>query len=133
MIHHSGTEDGNAVDWKAIRDYHVNHNHWGDIGYHFGCEWIGETWQLLIGRALTREGAHCPGMNWKAIGICIVGDYDLIIPMPQQLDLVVYKLIRPMMEIFKIPAKNIVRHKDFYETDCPGKFFDIDLIRRMAE
>ena len=35
VVHCTGTEEGKDVSVQAIRNYHVNHNGWRDIGYHY--------------------------------------------------------------------------------------------------
>jgi len=132
MLHHSDSEDDRVVDWQEIRDWHINHNLWADVGYHYGVEFIGNDYEVLIGRPLTMNGAHCPGMNECAIGICLVGDFMKTSPNDQQLEVVTHRIIKPLMEIYDIPPARIVQHKDFRATDCPGKYFDIEKIRRMC-
>ena len=70
-IHCSGTKSGTT---EAIRRYHVNHNGWRDIGYHFVLERSGRI--VHVGRPLTLNGAHVKSHNTGNIGICwIGGDY----------------------------------------------------------
>ncbi len=132
MFHHSGSEDDRVVDWQEIRDWHVNHNGWVDTGYHFGCEFINDDYEVLIGRPLTMVGAHCPGMNDCAIGICLVGDFMKTSPNDRQIEVVVHRIVKPLMEFYEIPRTRIVGHKEFRATDCPGRYFDIEKIRRMC-
>jgi N-acetylmuramoyl-L-alanine amidase len=131
MVHHSLTEDNNTVSWPAIRRYHIKHNGWIDIGYHFGVEMAGLEYEAVVGRPLTMKGAHCleGGMNEKAIGICVVGNYDLYAPSSLAIEVLVSRLIAPLMKMFNIPVQNIVFHRDFatYKT-CPGEFFTKSLI-----
>ena len=130
MIHHSLTKDSNTVSWNAIRKYHLGQG-WLDIGYHFGLELVGDEYEALIGRPLNWEGSHCKegGMNHKAIGICCVGNYDLVTPESKMLDTLVTRLILPLMRAFKIPSKNIVFHREFatYKS-CPGILFTKNMI-----
>ncbi len=67
IVHCSDTEGG---DVKAFRHYHVTHNGWKDIGYHYVIRTDGE---IEIGRMLSEAGAHCKGQNHDSIGICLVG------------------------------------------------------------
>lgn len=68
VVHCSATPTG-TVD--SIRNYHINHNGWSDIGYHYVIERDGA---LKTGRPLEQIGAHVKGANADTIGICLVGD-----------------------------------------------------------
>lgn len=133
MIHHSLTEDSGTVSWSAIRKYHIQTNHWIDIGYHYGVEWAGLEHEAVVGRPLDMTGAHCKegGMNEKAIGICMVGDYDNYMPSQLALKVLVNRLILPLSRIFTIPLdkEHIVFHREYatYKT-CPGESFTKDMI-----
>ena len=91
VLHHSLSRDSHTtLDWASIRRWHVDHNGWRDIGYHFGVERIkpNSVYEILVGRMPNETGAHCThaGMNRKSIGICAVGDYDTIIPSDKLLE-----------------------------------------------
>jgi len=122
IIHHSLTEDGKTVSWDQIRWYHTQTNGWNDIGYNAGIELIGTRYEILIGRMLTKPGAHTVGMNNSSIGICCVGNFDLAPPPPAQLDLLI-RFTQSMMTIFNIPTGNVRRHADYAPKSCPGKLF----------
>ena len=134
MIHHSLTEDSKTVSWPAIRKYHKETNKWRDIGYHFGVEWAGLEVEAVVGRPLDMVGAHCKegGMNEKAIGICVVGNYDLNPPSPMNLTVLANRLVIPLMRIFKIPKSNIVFHREYatYKS-CPGTQFKKEMITAL--
>lgn len=129
MIHHSLTKDGDVKDWDAIRKYHIEERGWKDIGYHFGVEQIRGIYQVQIGRNLNTIGAHCKEdhMNFKAIGICVVGNYDLAVPPAKLLGFLAQSLVVPLMRKFKITSDRIVTHHDYatYKT-CPGKLFPME-------
>lgn len=133
MIHHSLTRDSETVSWSAIRDYHIKKQNWFDIGYHFGVEWAGLSYEALVGRPLDMFGAHCKegGMNNKAIGICVVGNYDLVIPPSKALEVLCKRLIMPLARIYKIPVTKdrIVFHREYatYKS-CPGFNFTKELM-----
>lgn len=154
LLHHSKTKDGSVVDWQAIRRYHKSWAHdgriitreeamqlklkgeyvkrpWRDIGYHYGIEAINGTYEIVLGRFSTQSGAHCyqEGMNFKSLGICIIGDYDAK-PMDTYLYNKVVSLCTALCVVHNIPPKNIKGHRDFasYKT-CPGKKVDISRIR----
>lgn len=123
IIHHAGVEDGPTAQWGAIRKYHIEHNGWKDIGYHAGCELIGDHYEVLQGRPWTMDGAHTIGMNDKALGFCFVGDFNEMPPPYEQIDAGAV-MIREWLRLYNLAPKDIHPHRRFSSTDCPGKDFD---------
>lgn len=70
IVHCSATPEGRDVKTETIKDWHVNGNHWKDIGYHYVIELDGS---IHKGRDENVIGAHCSGQNANSIGICYVG------------------------------------------------------------
>lgn len=128
VIHHSLTKDGQVNDWNAIREYHTKTLGWADIGYQYGLEVVDGVLGYQIGRGLDVIGAHTLGMNDKAIGICVVGNFDLVEP-----DLAHYfmlsKLCQELMARFSIPIQNVNPHWAYANKSCPGKKFDMLKLR----
>jgi len=132
MIHHSATRDGRTFSWEAIRRYHTRTLGWSDIGYHFGIERIGDSYEVLVGRPLTMQGAHARGMNTRAIGVCFVGNYDRDQVPDEMLRIAFDRLIGPLMLLLGIPSGNIIYHRDYAPKTCPGKNFTKDITDRHA-
>lgn len=141
ILHHSLTDDGIAVNWQAVRNWHMGlhpespyqgDKAMQDIGYHFGIEWIHRGYEILMGRPLDMDGGHTIGMNKKAVGILCMGNYDVQYPRPLMLDRLV-PLLRVLCKIFKIPVENIKGHRDYADKSCPGKNFDLNIIRGMLD
>jgi len=130
ICHHSLTKDGATVSWSAIRRYHIIDLEMVDIGYQYGIELVGSDFETLVGRMLNEDGAHCKqqGMNHKSIGICFIGNYDLIVPPPKMIDAGV-RLVKSLMEVFHIPKENVRGHRDFAPKSCPGLKFDMEQFR----
>jgi len=128
ILHHSLTSDGDTVSWGAIRRYHVVELGWRDIGYHYGIERVNGTYEVLMGRMPTEPGAHCKqsGMNYKSLGVCLIGNFDEAPPTPAQWRKAV-QLVRALMQVHKIPVERVLPHNYLahYKT-CPGKMFDME-------
>jgi N-acetylmuramoyl-L-alanine amidase len=82
------------------------------MGYHFlinpnGIIQIGDRWINQI------YGAHCVGYNHSAIGICMVGNFDKTLPLPEQINSLGELLC------FLDPV-DVVPHRKIKNTDCPG-------------
>jgi len=131
IIHHSLTEDGKTVSWQAIRNYHINTNGWSDIGYHFGIELIDNSLEILVGRPLLSVGAHTVGQNENSIGICCVGNYDIVSP-TFKMYAKLAELVANLLIVFKLDINSIYGHRDFAPKSCPGKLFDINELKRLV-
>jgi len=158
VVHHSATKDGVTNDWQAIRKYHTSYRidgsivskedyikrkiskqgetfeePWKDIGYHFGIESVSNLYNIEIGRGLSMFGAHTTQnkMNEKAIGICVVGNYDLL-PPPEQAYRLLVRLCKEVMRHYPtITTSSVYYHNQFAEKTCPGKqFAPIDKFRK---
>lgn len=135
MVHHSLTRDGTTVSWGAIRRYHVEQRGWRAIGYHYGVELVGDYYEALLGRSELERAAACPQgqMNLRALHVCCVGNFDLEPPPRAQLESLVELVIKPAMAEYGIPPEHIVGHRDFNPAkSCPGRLFDLEVVRRMC-
>jgi len=133
IIHHSLTSDGQVVDWKAIRKYHIETNKWNDIGYHWGIELVGNKYVVQKGRAEYVVGSHCLGQNDKSIGICVVGNYDLGEPPEAALNLLA-ELCADICKRYKLTSNDIFTHNRFASyKSCPGRRFPMDKLKSKVK
>lgn len=139
IIHHSLTKDGKTKDWDAIRKYHMGHNGWTDIGYHYGVESVDGIIRIIPGRAENVQGAHVGdgGFNSKSLGVCIVGNYDLE-PCPAANLGVALDLVQKLMTKYGIKPSNVIGHREAQamaglvpalRKSCPGRLFDMNDFR----
>ena len=148
IIHHSATKDGQTFDSTAIRKYHIETNKWQEIGYHFLIEQIDGQYYYVLGRPLIMNGAHSGTLvsnffNKHGIGICCVGNFDVIKPPIDMLNKL-RLLVIALQEKFNISKDNVIGHWEVflrlglvftkeaawskYKT-CPGRLFDLDSFR----
>lgn len=132
IVHCSATASGSV---QSFRDYHVNHNGWRDIGYHWviGNGHGMPDGQIEPGRDEQDTGAHCKGFNNTSIGICIVGDTDKTPPTPAQYEMLLSKLVQ-LCQKYMIPVKRILGHRETISgrmegKTCPGILVDMDKLR----
>jgi len=160
VVHHSLTEDGQAVSWPAIEKYHREDpkHGWRDIGYHAGVELVADphgdvgpyAWQGLVGRPTYVMASACreADMNVLGLHLCLVGNFDLAPPPLRMLEVAVRRFIVPWMTEHGVTPARVIGHRDAglmagfdwrkvgadgkrqYKT-CPGLRFDMDLLRRM--
>ena len=133
IIHHSLTRDSGTVSWAAIRNYHIQHNGWVDIGYHAGIELVNNDFECMYGRPDYISGAHTAGVNHRSLGFCFVGNYDVVAPSPEMLAVAARRVIAPWVKAFGIKLENIRGHRDFSRKSCPGLMFGMDDLISMVE
>ena len=127
-LHCSATTDGTV---EAIRKYHIEHNGWTDIGYHFI---IYRDGSIHKGREEDAVGAHVKGDNSHSLGICLIGiDQFTDAQMKSCLD-----LVTQLSAKYKVKTLNIRGHKEFWidqglpaKKNCPG--FDVSLLRTKID
>lgn len=121
-IHHSASPDNQTPD--VIASYHINHNGWGGIGYHFLIAKDGTVY--YVGDISTAR-ANVANLNEKVIGICLIGNFTSgRVPGSEQLDSA-HKLcsffINDYPDLADILSWESVRgHKELpgQSTACPG-------------
>lgn len=78
VVHCSATKpawlerEGFLTQVEIIRQWHVEDNHWRDIGYHW---LIGRNGEIAAGRPETEIGAGVEGHNRGVIHICLIGGF----------------------------------------------------------
>jgi len=126
ILHHSLTKDGSVVDYTAIRNYHINTNGWRDIGYHYLLEKMPDGKPTILkGRMENETGAHTLGHN-EAIGICIVGNYD-ITELPDDLYMLLVDLLDELNKNHN--GIYVMGHNEYSDKSCPGKNFPLAILK----
>lgn len=120
IIHHSAGVDHPTLDFQGIRKWHVEHNEWKDIGYHYVIEKINDRYEILVGRMLDEVGSHASGHNSNSIGICCIGNYEIDYP-DGEMVLLLRRLVNALCSVLGIKAENVIGHRDTKATACPGK------------
>ena len=131
VIHHSASDSGNA---SLIGKYHRDQRGWvNGLGYDFligngkssrdGQIEVGSRWNKQI------DGAHAGNAEYNkyGIGICLVGNFDNYYPSESQVSSLLY-LINYLQKRCNIQKDNVVMHRAFRETACPGKYFPYNKI-----
>ena len=127
IIHHSATEVGDALIFDAAHcrrgfnglgyDFVIDN---GSCGKPDGDIEVSPRWIKQM------NGAHCKasGMNYKGIGICLVGNFDRDYVSQKQLKSLVY-LVNLLRKYYHIPLSHIMGHGQVpgANTHCPGRHF----------
>jgi len=139
VIHHAATPRTTTVE--QIRDYHVNHNGWRDIAYHYVLRMPTDESPVQIAPARKQdgdayieageEGAHVYGyVNYSSLGICLVGNFDEE-KVPKRMYETLVQLLTSFLIAYELDETAVVGHREVPDqsTACPGGQFDLDLLR----
>lgn len=102
-VHHSLTKTGSA---EAFARYHVNHNKWPGIGYHFVIEIDGS---VVWCNDITNKTYHVGNSNKRSIGICLVGDFRNSEPTDEQVKSL-FELIVKLQEDYNVKNERVLGH-----------------------
>jgi len=133
ILHHSLT----ARDTTTFEAINNNHRAKWDfesslgfyIGYHYFINGQGTVTQ---GRADLEAGAHCyqSDMNYKSIGICLAGNFDIEEPSAAQLKSLA-ALLDDLMRKHGIPIENLKFHREYAPKSCPGTKIGADFFKKL--
>ena len=119
ILHCSATPASMDIGAKEIRDWHVNGNHWRDIGYHWVIRRDGTVEK---GRPEWQSGAHCLNHNANSIGVCLVGGTkkDVRIPEDNFTEAQFASLAKLVRELLiRYPGAAIHGHCEYAAKACP--------------
>ena len=119
VIHHTASPMSSyrgAASIRQVQNYHMNSNHWRDIGYHF---LIGPDGKIYRGRSENRVGAHAPP-NSGRLGISLVGNFqnDRLSRSAQS---ALVSLLGYLCGRYGISERAVKAHRDVGQTACPGR------------
>ncbi|HUW55671.1 MAG TPA: peptidoglycan recognition family protein [Planctomycetota bacterium] len=130
VIHHSGTDQGNL---DIIDRYHRTKRHWESAGYHFviGNGTNSTDGEIEVGPRWfnQEEGSHCRGHNDKAIGICLIGNFEKTGQKPSMMQMLSLAQLTAYLTLrLGIPVEQVHGHRDMSGavTLCPGKNFPMN-------
>ena len=120
IVHHSAGTDHPGVDFFNIYNWHVGHNKWSDVAYHHIIEEVNGKPIIVVGRPITKVGAHAKGANTGSIGICVVGVEHFSTATLVKLASIVDQL----REVFSLSRLAVYGHCETgtTKTECPGEW-----------
>jgi hypothetical protein len=118
IVHHSITPrdlDPNTTEASIERNHKARGFPISSLGWHIGYHYmIFGNGEVRKYRVDTEEGAHCveQSMNFKSIGICLIGDFDNEMPSQAQINSL-RDLMQRKLTTFGINSANIYPHRHF--------------------
>jgi uncharacterized protein YraI len=130
VIHHTDTTNFNdpLVEMRSIYYYHAVTRGWGDIGYNYLVDFLGNVYEGRFGGENAVAG-HAAGYNEGTAGIGTIGRFDFETATPEAQSALVWVTAwatrtldplgaAPFVDIPSLPT--VCAHRDVNPTGCPG-------------
>ncbi len=121
-IHHSGIlfkKDEDPIKYlRHLQEWSRTEKHWMDIPYHYMIDLNGNIYEA---RELKYPGDTNTTYNPRGHAlICVMGNYEIQKPTQRQLEALAWLSAKLALK-YHVPLDSIKGHKDYAETQCPGK------------
>lgn len=124
VVHCSATPAAMDIGAEEIREWHVEDNHWLDIGYHFVIRRDGS---VELGRPLHAIGAGVNGANASTVHVCLVGGVSKTMRPEDNFNDIQKDTLKVLLQnlLEEFPEADICGHRDFpnVKKACPS--FDV--------
>lgn len=132
--HNSATPNGCGISIpQSFQNYHIYHNGWRDIGYHWVIDTCGT---IYLGRNLVYQGSHAHSDgNPGSVGWCMVGNFSGTGGLPSEAQRESARfLCTAHRQTFGYGCDAEFGHKDViynpaHGTSCPGTNIPLALLR----
>lgn len=133
IVHHTAMQMRHlepAAAVRAIYTYHARTRGWGDIGYNYLIDWLGNVYQGRAGGEGV-VGGHNLEFNYGSVGIALIGDYSRQAPPGEQMEALA-RLVSYLADRWGIDPQgssdflsarampDVSGHRDTRSTSCPG-------------
>ncbi len=107
-----------------------------DINFHYIVTKVDDEYQTILGRPISVQCKYndIHPQYEKSIHIGMMGNMNTIRPTGRYYQQLAYRIISPMIHMFKISLSNIITHKQATNSSkqCPGTLFKInDLLAQV--
>ncbi len=105
-----------------------------DINFHYVIEKIKDDYQAIACRPIVTMCDYDDvdkNINNYAIHIALMGSYDFKVPSKRMYEVLCYRVINPILKIWKLNPTRIKLHSEVSENKdiiCPGDFIDKNII-----
>ncbi len=138
IVHHTANPDNYHPDpasqvrgiynWHAYSvpwfDGEIWRNGWGDIGYNYLIDWMGNIYEGKLGGD-EAKGYHAGSSNANSIGISLIGDFTNSAPTQAARDSLTILIAEKAAFYDFTPSypSTVMGHRDVAATQCPGNTF----------
>lgn len=144
IIHHSETSNFRdpLTEIRSIHYYHAITRGWGDIGYNYLVDFMGNVYEGRVGGDNV-VGGHAYQYAYGSSGICAMGSFSLATATPEMLAGLTWitawagRYLDPLSrsDFHETPnLPTICGHRDVNDSSCPGDimYADLDYIREAV-
>lgn len=144
IIHHSETSNFRdpLTEIRSIHYYHAITRGWGDIGYNYLVDFMGNVYEGRVGGDDV-VGGHAYQYAYGSSGICVMGSYSVATATPEMLAGLTWivawaaRYLDPLAraDFHETPnLPTICGHRDVNDSSCPGDsmYADLDYIREAV-
>ncbi len=137
IIHHSETSNFRdpLTEIRSIHYYHSITRGWGDIGYNYLVDFMGNVYEGRVGGDNV-VGGHAYQYAYGSSGICVMGSYSVATATPEMLAGLTWitawaaRYLDPLArsDFHETPnLPTICGHRDVNDSSCPGDSMYADL------
>ncbi|MCA9833744.1 MAG: SH3 domain-containing protein [Thermomicrobiales bacterium] len=144
IIHHSETSNFRdpLTEIRSIHYYHAITRGWGDIGYNYLVDFMGNVYEGRVGGDNV-VGGHAYQYAYGSSGICVMGSFSVATATPEMLSGLTWitawagRYLDPLArsDFHETPnLPTICGHRDVNDSSCPGDsmYADLDYIREAV-
>ncbi|MCO5215141.1 MAG: SH3 domain-containing protein [Thermomicrobiales bacterium] len=144
IIHHSETSNFRdpLTEIRSIHYYHAITRGWGDIGYNYLVDFMGNVYEGRVGGDNV-VGGHAYQYAYGSAGICVMGSFSVATATPEMLAGLTWitawagRYLDPLArsDFHEQPnLPTICAHRDVNDSSCPGDsmYADLDYIREAV-
>ncbi|EKD66611.1 MAG: N-acetylmuramoyl-L-alanine amidase [uncultured bacterium (gcode 4)] len=130
IIHHT-ERNNDSPSFVTLRHKYLRR--WEDIWYHYiigNTRPFSKNGKVYHGRSEYFEWAHTIWHNKDSLWICLIGNFNKVIPSEEQLESL-FKLLKDKIKKYQLTVNDILWHNEVFGTTktCPWKFTDMAYIR----
>lgn len=137
IIHHSETSNFRdpLTEIRSIHYYHAITRGWGDIGYNYLVDFMGNVYEGRVGGDNV-VGGHAYQYAYGSSGICVMGSYSVATATPEMLAGLTWitawaaRYLDPLArsDFHETPNLPVIcGHRDVNDSSCPGDSMYADL------
>ena len=142
VVHHSAGSYGDIKSLQRVHRERQANDPIDAIPYHYiigngnglGMGEVASDWRQLYDIWGAHVSANNMDRNFRGIGICMIGNFEIDTVPPEQYQALV-KLTKKLMRKYDIPVENVSGHGkvDGESTKCPGRNFPLQqLLKDIA-